>query len=172
MSARRGHRGRKPRRRAHAAHRCQLNRQLAVKDSTQPLAHWPTLDRPVTTCIVRVPPAAIFSRRSYAAAVPSLNLGSWLFPSVGHLALSLELMIDGSLSEVAQGRELLRLIERHVPEAVPEICDEFEPLRQRFDWDRLDRLWRPGGFLWRSGGRPIAAEGDVMQRSPATASRT
>src|SRR4051794_20229617 len=75
-------------------------------------------------------------------------------------------MIDGSLSEVAQGRELLRLIERHVPEALPEICDEFEPLRQRFDWDQLGRLWRPGGFLWRSGGRPIAAEGDVMHAQP------
>src|SRR3954447_9052721 len=48
---RRGHGGGKPRRRADTAHRCQLDRQVAVKDSTQPLAHWPTLDPLATTCI-------------------------------------------------------------------------------------------------------------------------
>ena len=75
-------------------------------------------------------------------------------------------MIDGPLSEVAQGRELLRLIERHVPGALPKRCGEYEPPRERFDWDRLDRLWRPGGFVWRSSGRPIAAEGYVMHPPP------
>jgi hypothetical protein len=34
------------------------------------------------------------------------------------LSLSLELMIDASLTEVARGRKLLRLIKRHVPEAL------------------------------------------------------
>src|SRR4051794_27676524 len=73
--------------------------------------------------------------------------------------LVLELMVDGPLDD---GTELLRLIERHVPEALPEKCGTEDPPRERFSWDALGELWGAGGFLWRAKG----VEGEVIQPQP------
>lgn len=79
--------------------------------------------------------------------------------------LQLQLLVPRSLS-LRDGEELLRLVERLLPAAMPGRCGRHEPLRATFAWPQLPRLWSGDGFLWRSERRG-AAQGHVIGPSRA-----